>query len=51
MEITRCLARHQAGAVAALVCVLGTMMICYASSPANAQTPTLLPRTNAWAGA
>ncbi len=39
MEITRCLARHQRGAVAALVCVLGTMVFCWAGGPANAQTP------------
>ena len=40
MEITRCLARHRPGVVAALLCVLGTMPCCWASSGlAKAQTP------------
>ncbi|MGA2257953.1 MAG: cellulase family glycosylhydrolase, partial [Thermoguttaceae bacterium] len=39
MEITRCLARHRTGAVAAIMCVLGTTMFCRPSGSANAQTP------------
>jgi len=39
VEIIRCLARHRPDAVAALVCVLGTMASCWANSSANGQTP------------
>lgn len=39
MKITRCLARRRRGAVAALACVVGTMIFCWANRPANAQTP------------
>ena len=39
METTRCLTRRRAGAVAAAICVLGTMASCWANGPAVAQAP------------
>ncbi len=39
MEITRCLARHRPGVVAAILCALGAMTFCWPNGSANAQTP------------